>query len=101
MLIQVSDTVRVESGPRRKKAKATEALLRDDVTAPHYQVDKKDALGKPIKIGEDMNYLDWLGTPVWYVYELKEDPTGRPRYVPVGDPHETREAAVAAAQALT
>jgi hypothetical protein len=69
-IIQVSPTVRVEPGPPRKTAKATQKLLDDKVTAKHYQVGRRDAMGKFIVLGEEMTYLDWKGDKVWYVYKL-------------------------------
>lgn len=93
--IQFSDAVRIERGPARKRAIATTELLDDAVTARHYQVGAKDALGNPIKIGAHMDYLDWKGDYVWYVYKL--DASGR--YQPAGsDPN--LEGAIAIARAL-
>lgn len=82
---------RIERGPRRITAKATKELLDDSQTASHYfagerdaspgdvslgdgkpqKVIGRDANGKPIKIGEEMVYIDWVnrrGNSVWYVY---------------------------------
>lgn len=67
------DKVRVEPGPRRRTGKATTELLSDEKTAPHYQAGNPDADGKPIKIGETMTYLDWMGEPVFYVYRRVDD----------------------------
>lgn len=86
-LVQVSPRVRVEPGPVRRTAVATEELLSDAVTARHYKPtpkdpetgdfvrDKKggfigprDAAGKPIVLGEEMTYLDWRGKRVWKIY---------------------------------
>lgn len=77
-ILQIGESVRIESGPLRKTATATEELLDNAVTASHYQVDRADADGKPIQIGEDMTYLDWLGhsegadgATGHYVYKLE------------------------------
>jgi hypothetical protein len=71
-MIEIGTTIRVENGPARKTAIATEELLDDKVTASHYKVGLKDAMGKPIAIGEPMTYLDYKGELVWYVYQLEE-----------------------------
>lgn len=92
--IQFSETVRIERGPARKQAIATPELLSDDVTARHYQEGAKDALGKPIKIGDRMDYLDWKGAYVWYVYKLDGG-----RYQPAGS-HPDLEGAIAIARSL-
>jgi hypothetical protein len=69
-LTEIDGAVRVESGPVRKHAIATTDLLSDAVTAAHYKVGGRDALGKPIKIGEPMDYIDWLSSDrAWYVYQ--------------------------------
>lgn len=98
-LIQVSPLVRVECGPVRRATVATEEVLDDRMTARHYQVGKRDALGKPIAIGEPMTYLDYRGPWGWHVYQvqpvmldaegrLTDDPsrgvTPDERYVEVG-----------------
>lgn len=137
-LIQVSDTVRVERGPKRKRGKATAKLLDDAVTADHYhlpreetKVDKdgktrtvvkkaRDSAGRVIeKEGQEIEYLDWKGEHVWYVYQLQHtedemlDENGKPtndeslavetrpvhRYVKV-DEQPTKEWALAAAKKL-
>lgn len=78
-IVKVSETateidgkVRIDTGPRRKQAVATEEILGDEVTATHYKVGGRDALGKVIALGEEMTYLDWLGDRVFYVYKLNE-----------------------------
>jgi len=70
-LIQVTPTVRVECGPVRRATIATAEALDDRVTARHYQVGKRDALGKPIAIGEPMTYLDYRGPWGWHVYQMQ------------------------------
>ena len=93
-LIQVRDTVRVEFGPVRKTAVATEELLSNSKTAGHYYagmgVDPMtkqlkqgiDAFAKPIVLGEEMTYIDYKGVGAFHVYELRdtflEKITGRP-----------------------
>ncbi|MCX5570630.1 MULTISPECIES: hypothetical protein [Kaistia] len=84
-LIEIGGKARVERGPARKTAEATEALLSNENTAAHYQVSQpvlnedgeqigwshRDALGQPILLGQPMAYLDWLaGRNVFYVYLL-------------------------------
>jgi hypothetical protein len=94
--IKISETIVIESGPAKKKAIATEELLSDAVTAGHYKAGLRevtmpdgsvvmkpyvDAMNKPIFLGEEMTYLDWLGEWVWYVYQERDvgiDAAGRP-----------------------
>jgi hypothetical protein len=69
---------RVEAGPPLKRAKATEAILSDDKTAPHYRLAEEgeppalDALGQPIEEGKQFAYLDWLGERVFYLYRRRD-----------------------------
>lgn len=100
-LIEIGSTIRVENGPVRRTAEATEELLDNTRTATHYQVEEKDALGKSIVLGEDMTYLDYKGEWVWYVYHLEDDetaPDGK-RWMTVSV-EDTKEDAMAAAEAL-
>lgn len=134
MLIDVSETVRIESGPARKRAKASADLLDNKVTASHYlpprpatkaeiadpsaltegkQFFYRDAMGKPIKLGETMDYIDWLAPDdehVWTVYQadsdsliIETDDDGNkielPRFMPISV-HATRAEAETAAAAL-
>lgn len=71
-LTEIDGKVRVERGPARKLAKATEALLSDDRTRPHYQVGALDAAGAVITLGKPMTYLDWLAVKGFYVYGLTD-----------------------------
>jgi hypothetical protein len=71
-LIEIGSTIRVENGPARKTAVATKELLDDKVTAGHYREGAFDALGKRIKLGQPMTYLDYRGEWVWYIYQLGE-----------------------------
>jgi len=71
-MIEIGTTIRVENGPARKTAVATKELLDDAVTASHYKVGERDALGKVIVLGELMTYLDYLGDLVWYIYKIGE-----------------------------
>lgn len=73
-LIEFDGKVRVEAGPALKTAKATDDMLSDKKTAAHYVAGAFDAVGKQIVMGANFSYLDWLGTPVWYVYRLEEVP---------------------------
>jgi hypothetical protein len=80
-MIEIGTTIRVENGPARKTAVATEELLDDAVTASHYQVGSLDAMGKKIVLGKPMTYLDYLAEDVWYIYQLGQmgiDAEGRP-----------------------
>lgn len=75
--ILIGTKVRIEQGPPRVTAKATEELLADAQTATHYAVGKPDALGNPIVLGEDFTYLDWGGAErdgkrVFYIFEKVE-----------------------------
>jgi hypothetical protein len=72
-IIEIDGKVRIEVGPARIKAIATKEILDDKVTAAHYAVGLPDALGKPIKIGEEFTYIDWKGLKpqVHYVYALE------------------------------
>lgn len=92
----VAGAIRIEAGPVRRQAVATEALLSEEVTAGHYQVGRPDSMGKPIVLGEPMNYIDWKGAEVaWYVYRHDGE-----RYQPAGV-EASEEAAVQAAAALS
>jgi hypothetical protein len=71
-LSEIDGKVRVERGPARKTAKATEALLSNDRTLSHYQIGALDAAGQPIALGKPMTYLDWLAAKGFYVYGLVE-----------------------------
>jgi hypothetical protein len=71
-LTEINGKVRVEAGPRRVHAVATEELLDDSVTSPHYKAGLRDAQGKRIKLNEEFDYLDWMGQKVFYVYHLQE-----------------------------
>lgn len=115
MTVLGSDQIRIEEGPALKTATATAELLHDDNTAEHYHAGVRpmtfndalgkpyevpslgrDALGKPIKIGQKMTYLDHggkkaMGSRCFYVYKRREiDPTNpatpdgdeNPHYVP-------------------
>ncbi len=94
-LIQISESVRVESGPRREKAIATAELAPDldakgkikDVLeqthrtlpngkrlAKHYKLGMRDAWGKIIKEGEEFTFLDYFGDQVWHMYQLEDVP---------------------------
>lgn len=106
MLIEISDTIRIEDAPPRKQAVATKELLDNAVTAKHYQGPRKatkeeiddpnvmtkgterffpDSFGKPIELGKPMDYIDWKCAPearVWNVYQLQtfdeKDKDGKP-----------------------
>jgi hypothetical protein len=68
-LTEIDGKVRIEPGPVRRQAIATAELLADTVTAAHYKVGGRDALGKPIKLGAPMDYIDWRsGERAFYVY---------------------------------
>ena len=89
----ISKTVRIDAGPVRRKAIATEELLSDLVTAGHYRAPRPataeeikseaimtkdgkrywiDALCKPIELGEEFTYVDWKSPERAYtVYALE------------------------------
>ena len=95
-LIDVTSTVRVESGCARLKAVATAEMEpdRDEngralepnrqsrqvvlkvgaKLATHYKLGLVDALGRPIVDGEEFTYLGYFDAPVWYVYRLEDVP---------------------------
>ena len=107
-LHELTDTVRVESHPPRKRATATEALLSDTVTARHYKEGAADAKGNPIKLGEPMDFIDWYDrNHDWTVYQKKItteiDKDGKKvkvaRFLPVST-HDTEAAALSAASVL-
>lgn len=85
-MTDIDDFIRIEPGHKHKKAVATEELLSDEVTARHYYAGVRkepvylangeqrkdpdgnlvyadrvgiDALGKPIELGKEMDYIDW------------------------------------------
>jgi hypothetical protein len=87
--------VRVEPGPARRTAVATEELLADAATAKHYQVGLRDAAGDPIEIGKEMTYLDYRATRVWKVYLLSDAGDGE-RYIWQSEHPDYEDAIVAA-----
>jgi len=93
-LVEIKDgAIRIESGPVRRREKATEELL-GERTADHYREGGVDALGKPIALGKPMDYIDWKSAErVWTVYAKDKDSV----YQPVGEPHATYESALSAA----
>lgn len=107
-LTEIDGAIRVESGPARIEAVATEELLSNDVTASHYYAGTKmvdgvekvgvDANGKPIKLGQKMTYIDWRNRRsniAWYVYA--KDETGR--FAKVGT-HDKEDDAMSQATSL-
>ena len=98
MLVEVSECVRVESSPPRKRAKATEKLLDGKVTASHYKIGGVDARGNTIELGKMMDYIDWFAAEddhVWIVYKMDDEG----RFQPVSA-YATRDEAEQAAQAV-
>jgi hypothetical protein len=107
-LIEVSATVRVESGPPRANAIAVSEMeperdrkgkvLEDQRHVRHpdgmllkaqYKLGAKDALGKKIILGKQFHYLDYFAEEVWYVYQLQKvglNAEGQVLY-PKGNPH--------------
>jgi hypothetical protein len=90
-LHELGPNIRIERGPPLRVGKAAEELLSDANTATHYHLPKRfksddgqvmekvatDALGKPIRKGEIITYLDWnrpRDEQGWYLYrrETKE-----------------------------
>jgi hypothetical protein len=68
-ITEIDGKVRIEAGPIRRQAVATAELLADATTAAHYKVGGRDALGKPIKLGAPMDYIDWRSSErAFYVY---------------------------------
>jgi len=107
-LVQINDNIRIESGPLRKKAKATKELLKNSVTAGHYKEGAIDSLNKPIVLGEDMDYIDWKNPERCFnVYKIGEETCKDKdekdvvieRYFPVSV-HEDYEEALTAAMKL-
>lgn len=105
-LAYCGEDFRIEQGPPLVRAKATQELLSNDKTATHYRAPQPvrgpdgkviesrkgkpvmdqplDALGKPIRLGEEMAYLDHMlpgDRHGWYVYERQ------PREIYVTDPN--------------
>jgi hypothetical protein len=93
-LHELGPNVRIERGPELKSAVANEETTSDAVTAGHYHLPKRvalggnvlelvanDALGKPIRRGQTFHYLDHLkprNEQGWYVYRRE---TENPRQV--------------------
>lgn len=73
-LIEIDAVVRIERGPARRKAVATPELLADTMTHPMYFEGGVDSAGKIIVLGQEMEYLDFLGEHGWYVYKLLPAP---------------------------
>jgi hypothetical protein len=93
-LIEIGSTIRVENGPARKVAIATEELLNNERTARHYHVGAFDAMGERIVLNKPMTYLDYKGEWVWYVYQYDKI---EERWLPVGV-EKSKEAAMAIAK---
>lgn len=71
-LVQVSKRARVERGPARKTTIATREFLEHPQIASHYRERMVDAAGEQIQTGKPMEYLDWKGEWVWYVYRFQD-----------------------------
>lgn len=96
-LYSIDEKVRVERGPQMIELECNDKNLSDKVTAPHYRIGKRDALGKiimpekikveservaaeadpygTVKDGEPMNVVDWRAKHVphlWKIYQLQE-----------------------------
>ncbi len=95
-ILRIGDTIRIEPSPVLITAKATEEILSNEVTAAHYQASRPatddeiadpavatpdglrtfvDVFGKPIVLGDDMQYWDHLGfargdadSTCWMIY---------------------------------
>ena len=103
-LLQIGANIRVERGPARVDAIATEELLSNEVTADHYVEGAFDAIGRRIVLGEPMTYLDWRGKRSFYLYRLEAvEVPGHDDAVPVWieqGAFETEDAAINAGLAL-
>lgn len=100
-LVEIDGKVRIERGPAKKTAKATEKLLANDATAAHYQLGRTDADGNTIEAGKHMAYLDWLGAKGFYVYTRVEPTESSPEGCwPEDSFHMDEAAAVARAAEL-
>lgn len=67
MIIELSDSLRAEDGPRRKRGKATPRRM--DYLKSHYRVGGVDSMGKPIRWHKEFDYIDWPGDRIWNLYE--------------------------------
>lgn len=98
-LIQVSDTVRIERGPVRKKAVATAAAIaarRSSVALSGgrpVEGGPFDAAGRKMEEGQEFEYIE-RREHAWHVYQMQDG-----RYVEVGL-HATLEAAQSQAGGL-
>lgn len=91
------DSIRIEAGPARKRAVATKELLDDAVTATHYKVGLPDAMGKPIVLGEEFDYVDWRADALaWNVYVKDKNGVFQTK----GKPHDSYDAAIGAVAEL-
>lgn len=103
MYHQISPDVRVEQGPARREAIATEDVFKRPGIQGKYRLNGPDAMGKRIVAGKPFIYLDRAGPWVWYVYRLEQvqdrDARVTERYVPKSV-HEDREAAFTEARRL-
>ena len=96
-VVEIEGKVRIEPGPLRQRAVATKQLIADEVTARHYRVGEPDALGKTIKLGNEIDYIHWRNAAeVFYVY-LLDAKTGR--FLPQGQ-RDTYEEALSVATEL-
>jgi hypothetical protein len=107
-ITEIDGKVRIEIGHVRRTEVATEELLSNEVTAAHYAVGLKDALGNVITLGKSMAYIDWLAPDrVFYVYRLEEvvdivdgKKVKNQRWLPNGDPFADEAAALSHATTL-
>lgn len=99
MLVVISQDVHIESGPPRKRAIATPALLDDKVTHEKYQVGALDSYNKPIVLGEMMDYVDWYAPPEAHVFNVYRMNPGTGRH-DIMSIHPSLEEARASAEAL-
>jgi hypothetical protein len=74
-LYDIGEYARIERGPPRLSAIATEELLSNERTVHWYTPGTNDAMGNPIVVGQPMVYVDWFRPRVeqgWYLF-LKTD----------------------------
>lgn len=98
-MVQISKSVRIETGPARVTVVAKEKTLSNGVSPVRYQLGEKDAYGTIIKKNEKFTYLDDKGITsswLWYLYQMDADG----KYQKVSE-HATQEAALEAGTVLS
>lgn len=91
----ITDTIRIDRGPRVRKAKASLRSLSDTVSPREYKLGGPDAFGKMIKTGQMFHYVDWLAGPEGDVFTVYQHDGNRYQIVKRYDTEDEARAAAA------